>query len=211
MEASDCRGAPKKFKVVVLGDELAGKTSLVCRYVDDTFEECPPSTIGVNLHSKTAYLEDGRSLRLQLWDTAGQERYHSLIPSYIRDAAAAVVVYDITSQSSFQKTRSWVAFARAERGNEAVLALVGNKSDLASDRQVSEEEGKELAKELGLMFMETSAKRGENVTMLFQQLASVLPGEEEKPVVQPDGIGFQLHGQEHLHEAETKKKKQCKC
>ena len=211
MEASDCRGAPKKFKVVVLGDELAGKTSLVCRYVDDTFEERPPSTIGVNLHSKTAYLEDGRSLRLQLWDTAGQERYHSLIPSYIRDAAAAVVVYDITSQSSFQKTRSWVAFARAERGNEAVLALVGNKSDLASDRQVSEEEGKELAKELGLMFMETSAKRGENVTMLFQQLASVLPGEEEKPVVQPDGIGFQLHGQEHLHEAETKKKKQCKC
>jgi len=211
MEASDCRGAPKKFKVVVLGDELAGKTSLVCRYVDDTFEEHPPSTIGVNLHSKTAYLEDGRSLRLQLWDTAGQERYHSLIPSYIRDAAAAVVVYDITSQSSFQKTRSWVAFARAERGNEAVLALVGNKSDLASDRQVSEEEGKELAKELGLMFMETSAKRGENVTMLFQQLASVLPGKEEKPVVQPDGIGFQLHGQEHRHEAETKKKKQCKC
>ena len=130
MEASDCRGAPKKFKVVVLGGELAGKTSLVCRYVDDTFEEHPPSTIGVNLHSKTAYLEDGRSLRLQLWDTAGQERYHSLIPSYIRDAAAAVVVYDITSQSSFQKTRSWVAFARAERGNEAVLALVGNKSDL---------------------------------------------------------------------------------
>ena len=197
--------------MVVLGDELAGKTSLVCRYVDDTFEEHPPSTIGVNLHSKTAYLEDGRSLRLQLWDTAGQERYHSLIPSYIRDAAAAVVVYDITSQSSFQKTRSWVAFARAERGNEAVLALVGNKSDLASDRQVSEEEGKELAKELGLMFMETSAKRGENVTMLFQQLASVLPGKEEKPVVQPDGIGFQLHGQEHRHEAETKKKKQCKC
>ena len=211
MEASDCRAAPKKFKVVVLGDELASKTSLVCRYVDDTFEEHPPSTIGVNLHSKTAYLEDGRSLRLQLWDTAGQERYHSLIPSYIRDAAAAVVVYDITSQSSFQKTRSWVAFARAERGNEAVLALVGNKSDLASDRQVSEEEGKELAKELGLMFMETSAKRGENVTMLFQQLASVLPGKEEKPVVQPDGIGFQLHGQEHRHEAETKKKKQCKC
>ena len=78
-------------------------------------------------------------------------------------------------------------------------------------RQVSEEEGKELAKELGLMFMETSAKRGENVTMLFQQLASVLPGKEEKPVVQPDGIGFQLHGQEHRHEAETKKKKQCKC
>ena len=211
MVASECRGAPKKFNVVVLGDELAGKTSLVCRYVDDTFEEHPPSTIGVNLHSKTAYLEDGRSLRLQLWDTAGQERYHSLIPSYIRDAAAAVVVYDITSQSSFQKTRSWVAFARAERGNEAVLALVGNKSDLASDRQVSEEEGKELAKELGLMFMETSAKRGENVTMLFQQLASVLPGKEEKPVVQPDGIGFQLHGQEHRHEAETKKKKQCKC
>mmetsp|Transcript_62544 Transcript_62544/g.136950 ORF Transcript_62544/g.136950 Transcript_62544/m.136950 type:complete len:208 (-) Transcript_62544:58-681(-) len=205
------RGAPKKFKVVVLGDEAAGKTSLVRRYMYDTFEEGTAPTVGMDFQSKTAYLEDGRSLRLQLWDTAGQERFRSLIPSYIRDAAAAVVVYDITRQSSFQGTRSWVADVRAERGNESVLALVGNKSDLASDRQVSEEEGKELAKELGLMFMETSAKRGENVTTLFQQLASVLPGKEEKPVVQPDRIGFQLHSQEHRHEAETKKKKQCKC
>ncbi|CAK9040326.1 unnamed protein product, partial [Durusdinium trenchii] len=155
------RGAPKKFKVVVLGDEAAGKTSLVRRYMYDTFEEGTAPTVGMDFQSKTAYLDDGRSLRLQLWDTAGQERFRSLIPSYIRDAAAAVIVYDITRQSSFQGTRSWVSDVRAERGGEAVLALVGNKS-------VSEEEGKELAKELGVMFMETSAKRGENVTALFQ-------------------------------------------
>lgn len=175
----------------------------------DTFEEGTAPTVGMDFQSKTAYLDDGRSLRLQLWDTAGQERFRSLIPSYIRDAAAAVIVYDITRQSSFQGTRSWVSDVRAERGGEAVLALVGNKSDLASDRQVSEEEGKELAKELGVMFMETSAKRGENVTALFQQLASVLPG-EAPAAVQEDRAGFHLQSQEHRPETE-KKKKQCKC
>ncbi|CAJ1414916.1 unnamed protein product [Effrenium voratum] len=182
------RAAPKKYKVVVLGDEAAGKTSLVRRYMYDTFEEGTAPTVGMDFQSKTAYLEDGRSFRLQLWDTAGQERFRSLIPSYIRDAAAAVIVYDVTRQSSFQGTRSWISDVRAERGDEAVLAVVGNKMDLASERQVSEEEGRELAKELGVMFMETSAKRGDNVTSLFQQLAAVLPG-EKTTVGAPSGGG----------------------
>ncbi|CAJ1349282.1 unnamed protein product, partial [Effrenium voratum] len=203
------RAAPKKYKVVVLGDEAAGKTSLVRRYMYDTFEEGTAPTVGMDFQSKTAYLEDGRSFRLQLWDTAGQERFRSLIPSYIRDAAAAVIVYDVTRQSSFQGTRSWISDVRAERGDEAVLAVVGNKMDLASERQVSEEEGRELAKELGVMFMETSAKRGDNVTSLFQQLAAVLPGEKTTEP-EPSATGFQLQSQEHRPEVE-KKKKQCKC
>lgn len=86
------------------------------------------------------YLED-RTVRLQLWDTAGQERFRSLIPSYIRDSTVAVVVYDITStniskadKNSFTNTSKWVEDVRAERGNDVIIVLVGNKTDLTEKR-----------------------------------------------------------------------------
>lgn len=123
------------------------------------------------------YLED-RTIRLQLWDTAGQERFRSLIPSYIRDSAAAVVVYDITNVNSFQQTTKWIDDVRTERGSDVIIMLVGNKTDLADKRQVSIEEGERKAKELGVMFIETSAKAGYNVKQLFRRVAAALPGME---------------------------------
>ncbi|EMP33488.1 Ras-related protein Rab-6A [Chelonia mydas] len=120
------------------------------------------ATIGIDFLSKTMYLED-RTIRLQLWDTAGQERFRSLIPSYIRDSAAAVVVYDITNVNSFQQTTKWIDDVRTERGSDVIIMLVGNKTDLADKRQVSIEEGERKAKELNVMFIETSAKAGYNV------------------------------------------------
>lgn len=164
----------QKYKVVFLGDEAAGKTSLVRRYMYDTFEESIQATIAMDFQSKTVYLDD-RTVRLQLWDTAGQERFRSLIPSYIRDAAAAVVVYDLTKRSSFLGTKKWIDDVRTERGADAVVALVGNKSDLTSQREVSTEEGRRQADEMGVTFVETSAKLGHNVTSLFQCVASALP------------------------------------
>ncbi len=122
------------------------------------------------------YFED-RSVRLQLWDTAGQERFRSLIPSYIRDSAVAVVVYDTTSKGSFASTRKWVEDVRAERGSDVIVVLVGNKTDLEDKRDVTQEEGEGLAKELDALFVETSAKAGKNIKTLFRQIASVLPGE----------------------------------
>mmetsp|Transcript_33666 Transcript_33666/g.86290 ORF Transcript_33666/g.86290 Transcript_33666/m.86290 type:complete len:163 (-) Transcript_33666:1828-2316(-) len=103
------------------------------------------------------YLED-RTVRLQLWDTAGQERFRSLIPSYIRDSSIAVVVYDITSRSSFDSTSRWIDEIRTERGNDVVIALVGNKNDLTDERVVTKEEGEERSKGLNVLFLETSAK-----------------------------------------------------
>jgi Ras-related protein Rab-6A len=122
------------------------------------------------------YLED-RTVRLQLWDTAGQERFRSLIPSYIRDSSVAVVVYDVSNKASFANTAKWVEDVRAERGNDVVICLVGNKTDLGNDkRQVSTEEGEERARKDGLLFMECSAKAGYNVKSLFRKLATALPG-----------------------------------
>lgn len=125
------------------------------------------------------YLED-RTVRLQLWDTAGQERFRSLIPSYIRDSSVAVVVYDITSQKSFQQTRKWVDDVRGERGSDVIIVLVGNKTDLNDKREVTTQQGEDEAKKHNLMFIETSAKVGHNVKPLFKRIAQALPGMENE-------------------------------
>ena len=135
------------------------------------------ATIGIDFLSKTMYFED-RSVRLQLWDTAGQERFRSLIPSYIRDSAVAVVVYDVTNRDSFDSTKKWVEDVRVERGNDVIVVLVGNKTDLEEKRAVAQDEGQALANELGSQFVETSAKAGKNIKALFRQIAGILPGVE---------------------------------
>uniref|UniRef100_G3QAI9 DnaJ heat shock protein family (Hsp40) member B13 n=1 Tax=Gasterosteus aculeatus aculeatus TaxID=481459 RepID=G3QAI9_GASAC len=163
--AGDFGNPLRKFKLVFLGEQSVGKTSLITRFMYDSFDNTYQATIGIDFLSKTMYLED-RTIRLQLWDTAGQERFRSLIPSYIRDSAAAVVVYDITNVNSFQQTTKWIDDVRTERGSDVIIMLVGNKTDLADKRQVSIEEGERKAKELNVMFIETSAKAGYNVKQI---------------------------------------------
>lgn len=119
-------------------------------------------------------------MRLQLWDTAGQERFRSLIPSYIRDSSVAVVVYDISNVKSFQNTRKWVDDVRGERGNDVIIVLVGNKTDLNDKREVTTQMGEEEAKRCGALFVETSAKVGANVKGLFRKIAQALPGLENE-------------------------------
>lgn len=144
----------------------------------DTFDNTYQATIGIDFLSKTMYLED-RTVRLQLWDTAGQERFRSLIPSYIRDSSVAVIVYDITNRTSFQNTSKWVDDVRNERGQDVIIVLVGNKTDLNDKRQVTPEDLDKRAKELGVMSIETSAKAGHNVKTLFKKIALALPGGSE--------------------------------
>lgn len=115
------------------------------------------------------YLPD-RTIRLQLWDTAGQERFRTLIPSYIRDSHVAIVVYDITNRQSFKDASRWIDDVRTERGDQVIIVLVGNKTDLRDNRVVTVDEGEAKAKELGVLFMETSAKAGYNVKGLFKRL-----------------------------------------
>eukprot|EP00292_Cryptomonas_paramecium_P022088 CAMPEP_0113697716 /NCGR_PEP_ID=MMETSP0038_2-20120614/22288_1 /TAXON_ID=2898 /ORGANISM="Cryptomonas paramecium" /LENGTH=163 /DNA_ID=CAMNT_0000620757 /DNA_START=313 /DNA_END=802 /DNA_ORIENTATION=+ /assembly_acc=CAM_ASM_000170 len=123
------------------------------------------------------YLDD-RVVRLQLWDTAGQERFRSLIPSYIRDSSVAVIVFDVTSKESFDNTGRWIDEVRQERGEDVILALVGNKTDLTEKRQVTREEGEEKARKYKILYVETSAKAGLNVKSLFRSLAQQLPGSD---------------------------------
>jgi Ras-related protein Rab-6A len=181
----------RKFKLVFLGEQSVGKTSLITRFMYDSFDNTYQATIGIDFLSKTMYLDD-RTIRLQLWDTAGQERFRSLIPSYIRDSSVAVVVYDITNANSFQQTSKWIDDVRTERGPDVIIMLVGNKTDLADKRQVSIEEGERKAKELSVMFIETSAKAGYNVKQLFRRVAAALPGMEQPQQKREDMIEVKL-------------------
>uniref|UniRef100_A0A4W6DSR4 RAB6B, member RAS oncogene family b n=1 Tax=Lates calcarifer TaxID=8187 RepID=A0A4W6DSR4_LATCA len=182
MSAGGDLGNPlRKFKLVFLGEQSVGKTSLITRFMYDSFDNTYQATIGIDFLSKTMYLED-RTVRLQLWDTAGQERFRSLIPSYIRDSTVAVVVYDITNVNSFQQTCKWIDDVRTERGSDVIIMLVGNKTDL---EEKSEEHFR--AKELNVMFIETSAKTGCNVKQLFRRVAAALPGMESLDDANPEG------------------------
>jgi len=176
-----------KYKLVFLGDQAVGKTSIITRFMYDKFDNTYQATIGIDFLSKTMYLED-RTVRLQLWDTAGQERFRSLIPSYIRDSSVAVIVYDVTNRTSFLNTAKWLEEVRAERGNDVIIMFVGNKTDLVDKRQVSIEDGENKAKEWGVMFIETSAKAGFNIKALFRKIAAALPGMENTAITRDSDL-----------------------
>lgn len=174
---SDKSNLLKKYKIVFLGDQSVGKTSLITRFMYDTFDETYAATIGIDFLSKTMYLEEGKTIRLQLWDTAGQERFRSLIPSYIRDSHVAVICYDITNKKSFDNLDKWIKDVKLERGDDVIIVLVGNKLDLATDkRQVSLEDVETLQNKIGAkFFIETSTKANHNVKLLFKKIAQSLP------------------------------------
>eukprot|EP00284_Hemiselmis_tepida_P008166 CAMPEP_0174926106 /NCGR_PEP_ID=MMETSP1355-20121228/9767_1 /TAXON_ID=464990 /ORGANISM="Hemiselmis tepida, Strain CCMP443" /LENGTH=213 /DNA_ID=CAMNT_0016172115 /DNA_START=170 /DNA_END=808 /DNA_ORIENTATION=+ len=169
-----------QFKLVLLGESAVGKSSLVLRFVRGQFFDYQESTIGAAFLTQTVALND-TTVKFEIWDTAGQERYHSLAPMYYRGAAAAIVVYDITSPDSFARAKSWVRELQRQGNPNIVIALAGNKSDLASKRKVDPEEAKQYAEENGIMFMETSAKTAANVNELFVQIARKLPKQQAEP------------------------------
>merc|ERR1719353_835424 len=124
------------YKIVILGEGRVGKTSLLRRYVTSNFDDREVST------QNAAYLEKkvairGEQVQLCLWDTAGQERFHALAPIYYRDADGALLVYDITDPSSFERAAKWVKELRAQGSAHCVLAIVGNKCDLRGQAKVS--------------------------------------------------------------------------
>uniref|UniRef100_A0A7S0PZI3 Ras-related protein Rab-21 n=1 Tax=Coccolithus braarudii TaxID=221442 RepID=A0A7S0PZI3_9EUKA len=166
--------APRKqAKVVLLGEGRVGKTSLVLRFCRDTFTDVQPPTVQASYLDKQVSVGDKR-LNLAIWDTAGQERFHALGPIYYRDADAALLVFDITDTESFAKVKNWVRELRKMVGENIVIVIAGNKSDLERQRLVSQQTAAQYAESVGASYAETSAKTGRGIDDAFGLMARQL-------------------------------------
>ena len=158
---------------MLLGDSGVGKSCIIIRYIENNFSHNLMNSIGVDFKLKNIEI-DSKKIKLQIWDTAGQERFKTITTSYYKGAHAILVVFDITDRDSFDHVRNWMADID-KFGKEGVLRiLVGNKCDLAHNRQVTMEEAKEIANKYGIKYIETSAKDTINIDDLFISTAKDL-------------------------------------
>jgi Ras-related protein Rab-14 len=153
------------FKYIIIGEAGVGKSSLTERFTRGTFTEKGP-TVGVEFDKAIAEINN-ELVKLQIWDTAGQERFRSVTRGYYRGAAGALLVYDVTRRATFARVGSWLADARGNTSPQTVMMLIGNKADLEENREVTFEEAQAFAEENNLLFLECSAKNGDNVEQGF--------------------------------------------
>ncbi|CAM9135712.1 unnamed protein product [Ascophyllum nodosum] len=172
-----------QIKLLMIGDSGVGKTCLLLRYANDSFSQTFITTIGIDFKIKNIDL-DSKRIKLQIWDTAGQERFRTITTSYFRGAQGILLVYDVTDKKSFNSIRNWVAQIQQHADVAVNKILIGNKCDMDEDREVSKEEGANLAAEYGIQFFETSAKNDINVEKGFITIAR-----EVKDRLMADGPG----------------------
>ncbi|TET58616.1 MAG: GTP-binding protein [Promethearchaeota archaeon] len=157
-----------KFKITLFGPGGVGKTSLLLRYIKDHFSNDLKKTIGSNFLIKDVEL-DGKSIRLLLWDIGGQPQFHKLRTIYFKGSNAALGVFDLSSSQTLLKIPGWISSIKKTVKKTIPMVLIGNKADL--EREVDRLEAEDLAKRLNCEYMETSAKTGENVELVFEKIA----------------------------------------
>ena len=162
------------FKVIIIGDSFVGKSSLINKAVKNEFETTYNATLGFEYFSFFVKFEN-TLLKLQIWDTCGQEKYQSLISNFYRNSSLAMMVYAINNKLSFKHIDYWLKEMRNLSNPDVKMFLIGNKSDLENEREVSSEEAEKYAKEFEFSkFFETSAKSGFNTQELFLEAAKIL-------------------------------------
>ncbi|KAK7197416.1 ras-related protein rab-14 [Novymonas esmeraldas] len=182
------------FKYIIIGDMSVGKSCLMHLFTEQRYRKDLPHTIGVDFGTTVVDI-NGELVKLQMWDTAGQERFRSVTRGYYRGAAGALLVYDISRRATYAHIGTWLTDARANTGPETVYILVGNKSDLEAEREVSYEEAAQFAAEHNLLFVECSALSGNNVEDAFLSTARRIHEKVKSGVMSatdPES-GVQLH------------------
>ena len=159
------------YKIIIIGDTCVGKSNILTRYLKNEFKENSKSTVGVELGSKFLKVK-GIGAKVQIWDTAGQERYRSITSSYYKGSHGCFIVYDITSETSFDNVEKWYEQAQKEASKDISVILVGNKCDLENERKVPKEKGEEKAKSFKCPFFETSALSKVNINEIFNEMVN---------------------------------------
>ena len=207
-------------KVVLLGESGVGKTSIVSKYVSGTFSQYTMISTGSSFVTKNMEIDKNNKIKFQIWDTAGEEKYRSLAKIFYKSAAAAVLVYDITIQSSFKGIKEYCAKEIKNNSPEdIIIAIAANKSDKYEEQQVPNQEGKDLARELNAIFQNTSAKLGSGIENLFKLIGekyidpttniSESYMNKEEILEQQKIIQIEEIKKKNNVEAETKKEKKC--
>ena len=155
-------------KFIIVGDSSVGKSNILLRFSRNVFDPGHQATLGIEFANKHIFYNNIDYL-VQVWDTAGQENFRSVTRAYYKASAVAMVVYDITSEESFQNIQSWIKDCKDLAPKTVQLILIGNKSDLEENRVITKERGEELARENRMLFFETSALNGNGVEEAFQK------------------------------------------
>ena len=164
-----------RHKLVFLGDSSVGKSCIACRFVRDEFSEFQEPTIGAAYLSKD-YQFDDKIIHFEIWDTAGQERYRSLAPMYYRGASAALVIYDITNNDSFNGAKRWIEELK-RKTTSCFIILLGNKIDLKDqndDYNVNQDKVLDYVEENKIIHLLISAKTGKNINNAFDIVSEFL-------------------------------------
>jgi len=181
------------FNYIIIGDAGVGKSCLLLNFTGKGFRTEHSGTVGVEFGHRVIDVNQ-RSVKFHIWDTAGQEKFKSLTRNYYRNAAGALVVYDITRRESFNNIVKWLEEVKEHCNTEVAVVLIGNKCDLEEERQVSYKEGETLANENNMLFLETSAKLAQNVEQAFIKTGETVLDKLEKGIIQPkESLGIK-HG-----------------
>ena len=161
----------RSVKVVLLGETAVGKTCIISRFINNSFDNNIMSTTGASYAGKTMIFDEfgGKCLKFEIWDTAGQEKYRALTKIFYKDAAVAILVYDITKRNTFEEVQNyWYNQIKECAPKNIVLGIAANKSDLYDNEQVTEDEARKFAEEIGAVFKLTSASLNTGIEELFK-------------------------------------------
>jgi len=161
------------LKIILIGDAGVGKTSISGRYIDSSFKDVYQATLQVEKRMKIINEDDKTSIRLNIWDTAGQEKFRSITRQFYRDCQGAFIVFDLTKKSSFNELKTWINELKTHGNDDTVIIILGNKSDLTTEREISEDVIKNEIKDK-YKYFEVSAKTGNNVSLAFDEMKKLI-------------------------------------
>jgi small GTP-binding protein len=163
----------KQFKLLLIGEQAVGKSSLMNRYVDNVFEINIMGTAGLDLKKKIVEINNEK-IKIYIFDTAGQERFRTIAKNQYKKADAIIIIYDVTDRKSFESVNDWIVSIKSDVDPVTERLLIGNKIDLVNERTVAQEEGVKIAEKYGMPFIETSAKESLNVKEAFLKVINTL-------------------------------------